>query len=417
MTEMDDDRTDAALEGLVVLELGTGIACALAGRMMAGYGAEVVKVEPPTGDPLRHAGPFPQDHAGPESSSAFIYFHGGKRSVVLDLATNDARHALHDLIGVADVLLIDLPLTQRAALGLSEPQVRERAPSAVIVSITPYGESGPHAGHQGTALTLAAAGGQMSLMGERDREPLKAYGNQAEAQASFAVFGAAMTGFFRRIRAGVGSYVELSIQELQASAMDIQGPMAYNNDPPHPGLGRRNGSGNLATWSLYQCRDGYVGIHVNPSNYAAFLAAIGRPDLRERLTDRDFIRHELRPIIEEWCADRTRDEVFGAAVEFGAPFSYAASPADVLNSEAISETGIWRHVEHPLIGLIRVPGPPFRSELPFRLDPAPRLGAHTDAILRTLTGLREGAVPAVVRAETGGGIERTLTADGADDSI
>ena len=386
---------DSALDGLIVLEIATGIASALAGRMMAGFGAEVIKIEPPDGDPLRGAGPFPTGRVDLESSAAFLYFHGGKESVVLDRVTEAARACLTDLVAEADVILIDVPLRDRAYLGLTEVELVEWAPRAVVVSVSPYGETGPHSEYSATALTAAAAGGQMSLMGERDREPLKAYGNQAEAQASFSVFGSAMTGLLRRARTGTGSYVELSIQELQASAMDIQGPMAYNNDPPHKGLGHRNGSGNLATWSLYACRDGYVGIHVNPSNNSSFLAAIGRPDLKDLMKDRSFVRNELRPIVEAWCAQRTQDEVFQAAVQFGAPFSYPTTPTDLLESTAVAHTDIWREVAHPIAGEFRVPGPPFRSESPFHLARAPLLGEHTAQVLARLTARGDDAVAAL----------------------
>jgi CoA:oxalate CoA-transferase len=388
--------TDAALQGIVVVELATGIAAALAGRMMAGYGADVIKIETPAGDPLRGAGPFPQGHADPETSSAFLYFHGGKSSVVLDLATAAARSALADLLASADILVTDVRVDERVALGIDEAHLVQTLPRLSVISVTPYGETGPQAGYLATDLTSAASGGQMSLMGEPDREPLKAYGNQAESQSSFSVFGAAMAAILRRFKTGQGSYVELSVQELQASAMEAQGPMAYNHDPAMPGLSSRTGNGMRSIWSQYQCKDGYAGIFVNAPNLPSFFQALGHPEMLERMTDDEFVSGELRKLVEEWCSARTRQEVYDAAITFGAPFSYVATPDDLLDSPTVEQTGIWRDVEHPVAGSFRVPGPPFRLDSAFELSAAPLLGQHTAQVLTRLAGRDNAAVAAIV---------------------
>jgi CoA:oxalate CoA-transferase len=365
------------LDELTVIELATGSAAALAGRMMAGYGARVSKIEPPAGDPMRHAGPFPEGSAGGdgtlETSAAFLYFHGGKSSVVLDLDVAPA--ALDPLLGAADILLVDRPAAERAQLGLDPDRLTASFPQLVTVSITPYGESGPQRDYLATDLTEAASGGQMSLMGEADREPLKAYGNQAEAQSSFHVFSAAMAAIYRRLRTGRGAYVELSVQELQASAMEGQGPAAFNGDPVVPGWSTRYGNHARTVWSQYRCRDGYAGIFVQPPNMPAFFTAIGRPDDLARLTDLEFMNGELRDVVTQWCAERTREEIFQVAIATGAPFSYVATPDDLLTSPTIEATGLWRDVQHPVAGEFRVPGPPFRSSASsFELTPAPLLG-------------------------------------------
>jgi CoA:oxalate CoA-transferase len=374
---------DAPLAGITVVELATGPAVGLAARTMAGYGADVIKIEPPEGDPSRGLGPFPSGRADPETSAAFLYLHGGKSSVVLDLDTAAARDELAKLVAAADFLLTDTPLAQREGLGIGEAQLAEAAPRLTVVSVTPYGETGPHAGYLATDLTAAAAGGQMSLMGEADRPPLKAYGNQAELQASFSVFGAAMTAILRRNKTGKGSYVELSIQELQASAMEAQGPMAYNYDPPLlPGMPMRFGNSMRSIWAFYQCKDGYAGIFVNAPNYAAFFATIGHPELADQIHSNDFVSGPLFKIVTDWCAERTRQEIYEAAIAGGAPFSYVATPQDLLTSPIVEQTGIWRDVDHPVAGTFRVPGPPFRNpDAPYELRRAPLLGEHTADVL------------------------------------
>jgi CoA:oxalate CoA-transferase len=377
---------DGPLQGISVVEVGSGTAIALAARMMAGYGAEVVKVEPPTGDPSRRSGPFPPDADGAETSAetsaAFLYLHGGKRSVVIDLAQTDGRDRLRPLIADADVVLLDLPDADRTALGVDRSWLQEVAPDAVVVSVSPYGETGARSGWLTSDLVAFATGGQMSLMGEPDREPLKSYGNQAEMQAALHAYGAALAGIRLRARTGSGQFVRIDVQQVQASSMEAQGPMAYNRDPLPAAFKRRSGNGSRAFWSQYQCLDGYVGVFVNAPNLPAFFAAIGRPELLERVSDAQFVGSELGPIVARWCAERTMQQVYDAALEFGAPFSYVATPEVLLASETVAATGIWREVDHPVAGRFRVPGPPVRSaELVFDLAPAPLLGQHTADLL------------------------------------
>jgi crotonobetainyl-CoA:carnitine CoA-transferase CaiB-like acyl-CoA transferase len=384
------------LNDLRVVELGDGTATAFAARTMAGFGADVIKIEPSEGDRLRRVGPFPPGRADGEASAAHLYFHGGKSSVVLNLDHQAARTALQRIVHSGDILLTDLPTARREQLRLDGAVLAREAPQLSVVAVSPYGASGPHAGYLATELTMIAAGGQLSLMGSPDREPVKPYGDQAGCQAALSVFGAAMAAIYRRGRTGRGSSVELSIQELQASAMDMQGPMAYNGDPPYPGYGTRIGNTTHSLWSYYPSRDGQVGIFVNPANIPSLLAALGRSDLRDRMSDRAFLAGEMRDLVARWCAGRTSKEVYAAAVEFGAPFSYVAGPDDLLQDPIVAATGIWRTVEQPGVGVVRVPGPPFATDASFDIGPAPRLGQHTATVLARLAGLDEAAIRAVV---------------------
>jgi formyl-CoA transferase len=132
-------------------------------------------------------------------------------------------------------------------------------------------------------------------------------------------------------------------------------------------------------------------------NIPAFFRAIGRPELLERAADDQFMATELQPILEKWCAERTRQEVYAVAVEFGAPLSYVATPDDLLDSEVVDKTGIWREVEHPIAGSFRTPGPPFRAQASeFSLRRAPLLGEHTGQVLRARTSLSDGDVRTLV---------------------
>jgi crotonobetainyl-CoA:carnitine CoA-transferase CaiB-like acyl-CoA transferase len=402
---------DYPLRGFRVIEVATGEAVALAARILAGYGAEVIKVEPPGGDPSRGLGPFPPGSVSPETGAAWHYFHGGKQSVVLDLGEAAGRQVLAALAGQAQLLLTDVPAAQRDALGLDREELRTASPALSVISVTPYGEQGPYAGWSASEITEFAVGGQMSLMGDPDREPLKAFHNQAECQASLHVLGAALAALFAA-RAGTGQYVELSVQEIQASTLEAQGPMALNGDPLPAAL-LRMGNGGRATWGQFQCQDGYVGCFVNVMNLPSFFRAIGHPELLERAGDDEFLRGEGYKIVAEWCAARTKKEVYHAAVEFGAPLSYVAEPADIIANPDIARTGIWRTVHHPVAGWVRVPGPPFRSDdMSFDLTAAPGVGQHTAAVLHDLLGVT-AADAALLAGQTSAAARQAATASPA----
>jgi crotonobetainyl-CoA:carnitine CoA-transferase CaiB-like acyl-CoA transferase len=324
--------------------------------------------------------------------------------VVLDLGEAAGRQVLLALAAHAQLLLTDMPGAQRDAAGLGREELRAASPALSVVSVTPYGDQGPYAGWLASEITEFAVGGQMSLMGDPDREPLKAFHNQAECQAALHVLGAALAALYTA-RAGVGQHVTLSVQELQASTLEAQGPMALNGDPLPAAL-LRAGNGARATWGQFQCQDGYVGCFVNVMNLPSFFRAIGHPELLDRGGDDVWLRGEGLKLVAEWCAARTKQEVYDTAVEFGAPLSYVAEPADIIANPDIARTGIWRTVHHPAAGWIRVPGPPFRSdEMSFDLTAAPVTGQHTGAVLAALAGV--SAEDAALMAAQSGAAART----------
>ena len=149
-----------------VLELGTGIAVAWAGRLLADGGADVITLEPPGGHPLRHAGPF-QDGADPDASGLFIATHVNKRARVVDLESLAGREALATLLGWAEILIIDLAPEQATALALDAAELRSTYPDLVVLSLTPFGVTGPRAHWQATELTVLHGGGWANLCVQR----------------------------------------------------------------------------------------------------------------------------------------------------------------------------------------------------------------------------------------------------------
>ena len=336
------------LEGVTIVEYGGSKAVKLATRFLAGYGATVLMGDPKDSESLDDA--------------ERLFFDSAKGTVSGSLA---------EAVAAADVLVTGRTSAAREEVGIGSAALS--AASTIVVSVTPYGEAGLGSDWPASPLTEFASGGQMASLGDSGREPLQAYGNQAEAQAALHVVGAVMAALIRRERFGIAdSAIDISVQEVQASALELFGGMAFNGDTvPDAWLPRPNGSSMHALWAMYECADGLVGVHVNAPNMVPFFAALGRPELLERAGDMDFLQSdELRSIVAGWVRPMTKAEFMEVASTHGTPFSYVAEPRDLLNSDTVASTGLWREVEAPDGTTIKVPGP--MSESPLRFEASGR---------------------------------------------
>jgi len=369
-----------ALTGFTVLELGYHVAAPFATKLLAGYGAEVIKIEPPEGDPTRRWGPFPSAEPHPEKSGTFLYLNTGKKSVTLDLKTVGGRILFSDLVKISDLFITNLDHSDLDLLNISLSTIHSINPRICTVFISNFGTSGPWRDFTATGLTVFAAGGQMALTGDPDREPLKNFGHQAEYQAGFQAFGAALSLLFNVITGGEADMIEISIQEVQASALEMNLPNALNH-----GIDvSRSGNTVRATWGIYPCKDGYIGISALDRNLPAVFRAIGRPELLETYKDptaRAQLNDALEALIYSWCAERTKQEIFEIALKEQAPFSYIPTIDELLEWPALREKGFWSAVDHPIAGRFTYPGGPFTmSTTPYRLGRAPLLGEHNEEI-------------------------------------
>jgi crotonobetainyl-CoA:carnitine CoA-transferase CaiB-like acyl-CoA transferase len=357
--------SERPLAGLSVVDLTTGVAGPSATRLLAGFGADVLKVEPPGGDPSRTW----------EPGGWFAYLNAGKRSVVLDPVSSDAdRGRLRDLTETADVIVDDHLLAWHSAAGLDLQSLRERRPPVVVVSVTPYGLDGPYADRKASALTLFAAGGVMWLTGEPDREPVKNWGPQAEYETGYHAFAATLAALVGVKLHGLGRHVDMSVQETVASMLEVNGPNGFN----HHRESYRAGNVLRAGWGVYPCKDGYIGIHALPNNLAALFRAIGHPEFIETYADptaRGNDNDLLEAVLYGWCGERTAREIFEIGQRERAPFAYLPTLPELLEWPGLEARDYWIDVDDPVYGKLRHPGPPFRMRSgAYGLRPAPRLG-------------------------------------------
>jgi len=268
------------LHDLRIVDCSTGLAAAFAAKLFAQYGADVIKIEPPTGDPMRQAGPFIDDEPGPNRSLLFNWLHAGQRSVALDLDTDPGLAALKQLLHGVDILIDSDPLAPTQARGLDQPALEDQFPNLITATVTPFGLTGPYAGYEATHAVLHALGGWVHPMGEQDRPPVP----------SGPELGLVMTGVFTafgimqalRFRPQVGGQaVDVSTQEVIAATM-IYDTVSFQ----YIGLQRQRSGhalfNNIHNLGLHPSRDGYVGVYAPLSwQLRNLFEMMGKPELSD----------------------------------------------------------------------------------------------------------------------------------------
>lgn len=352
------------LAGVRVLEIGGGIPAAFATRCMAGFGADVVRTEGPEGALI------------PDEE---VYLVAGKRRVTPDANT------LRELAAKADIIVEDGPPGALAASGLDLAALRRSRPELVVVSITPYGQDGPHADWASTNITAFASGGIMSLTGMHQREPLVTGGSQALYLGGMNGFGAAVTACLGAMLHGEGDWIDISLQECMAGMLELYGPRGAVEGVPSV----RSGNHVRAAWGVYPCADGYAAVCALERQIPAFFSVVGDPVLNEpRIRDpleRANHDDELQAIFFAWFAERTKAEILELGAKHKVPFGAVQTPSDLLSNATLQERGFFDEVATP-DGTARIPGRPFVGlgwRAPGRLH-AP--GADTEAVIAEWLG-------------------------------
>lgn len=371
------------LSDLRVLDLSSGIAGAYCTKLFAGYGADVILIEPPGGSPLRRQGPFAGGTPHLETGAAWLYLAANKRSVTLNINTSTGREIFRRMVEEAHVIVEDMPPGRMDSLGLGFSDLRAIKRRIVLVSITPYGQSGPRSRWAGTNLTALAASGQMALTGDPDREPLASGGSQAEYQAGLNAFAAAAVAAQNADALEVPQHIDIALQECAAAVLELYLPWwSYL----HRDISGRKGNVLSAMVGVFPARDGYIGLHVMPRNWPWFARAIGRPDLLEDPRFKDNysrLQHndELEAIVYAWASSQSADQLYRQAGAARAPVALVYNIAGLLESEQLRERAYFQEVEHPVAGRLAYPGAPFRmTGAAWQAGRAPLLGEHNDEV-------------------------------------
>jgi crotonobetainyl-CoA:carnitine CoA-transferase CaiB-like acyl-CoA transferase len=380
------------LHGLRVLDLTSGLAGPWCTKLLADYGADVVKVERPScGDESRTYGRFPDGVPHREKSALFLWLNTSKRSITLDIATATGRAIALRLAAASDAVVIDQRPSELAALRLTMDDLRAGHEELVVTSVTAFGQSGPYADWRASNLIAYAAGGQHYLTGDADREPLQNGGFQAEYQAGTWAFGATLCALWGARASGCGQTAEVAGVEVMASILEIYLPdYAYRRSDA---LTTRRGNIASAAVGIYPAADGHIGIHCMPKNWPQLLDAMDAQwmadderfvDNRARLRNDD----ELSAQLYAWTTGITKHEAYERAGKFRAPISPVNTVEDLLASPHLRERSFFVGVDHPAVGAVEYAGPPSRMPLtPPTVRRAPLLGEHNGEVYGDLLGI------------------------------
>lgn len=377
------------LEGLRVVDLTQYEAGPSATQILAWLGADVIKVEPPGGEPSRHliGGDAERD------SIVFVLFNQSKRSVVLDLATDAGRAHLRALLRTADVLAENFAPDTLERLGLPLATLLEEQPKLIVASVRGYGPHGPWSGYKSLDFVGQAVGGAMSVNGDPGGPPTRLGVTIADSGTGLHLAVGILAAIVRRGRTGRGGRVEVALQDAIVNLMRNAMAPTYVAGTAAP----RTGSAYVTSVpsDLYPCAPGgpndylYI-LLAAKQHWQSLLRAIGREELRDdpryaRQSARNARPDETRAIVRAWTAQRDKFEAMEHLSAFGVPCGAVLDTAELLANEQLRACGMIVDHRHPQWGELRIPACPIRLDgFTARIEPAPALGAHTDEVLGEL---------------------------------
>ncbi|MFE7225272.1 CaiB/BaiF CoA transferase family protein [Nocardioides sp. NPDC057577] len=371
-----------ALAGIRVLDLSRVLAGPLCTQMLADHGAEVIKVEAPTGDETRTWGP---PFVGPETSAYFTGINRNKANVCLDLSIPEGQSVLGDLLGQADVVVENFKAGTLARWGFTDELIRETWPRLIHCRITGFGTDGPMGGMPGYDAVAQAYSGLMSINGEPDGEALRVGVPIADMVTGVYAFSGVLLALQARHRTGVGQLVDCNLVNTAVSLLHPHSPSYLMAGK----VGQRTGSAHptIAPYNSFAASDGQMFIGAgNDGQFRKLIGVLGVSELAEdprfatngeRLTHRGALEDALRPRIAGW----PRGELSKELLALGVPATpihdvgEALEDAHVRSQEMVVEVDGYRGTGIP-IKLRGTPG---------RVVSAPRArGADTEAVLSTL---------------------------------
>ncbi len=390
----DDVGTGGILQGLRVVECGEGISAAIASKLMADLGADVIKVEEPSGDIIRRRGPFaPGEEPDPEKSGLFLYLNANKRGVSIDLTDPNSTAVFDRLLSSADLLIHNFHPGARPVRGLERDALSKKFPSLITVGIAPFGDSGPYKNWKAYALNIENAGG-MAFLAPGASEypelpPLRAFGDQADFQGGLHACFAALAMYLSRLGGNAPSSIEISEQECLAAMLEM-------NLMHHTYAGRetsRLGKRVIGPWLLSECRDGHAFVAcAEEPQWQRLIELMGDPEWAREELFKDRIARgansdALNLFMREWMSSWNKEELFHAGQEKRIPFAKVNTMKDLRDDVQLNYRNYFVELDYPGRGKISVPGAPSRYGVAnsSARTAAPRIGQHNDEVLRTGT--------------------------------
>ncbi len=373
------------LAGLTVLDLTEYVCGPYATKLLADFGADVIKVERPGGDPARKLGPFPGDEPHPEKSGTFFFFNTNKRSVELDLKSDDGRATFLDLVECADAVVESFRPGVLDRLGIGWDVIHARRPDLPLVSITNFGQDSPYKDYAGNELTLYAIAGELYTMGIVEREPVTMYGTASLVESGAAAATATFAAILASKQQGIGQRVDYSIADSHFLGADRRhvGTIAYEFSGRK--TSRASRSARAALTGVYPCADGWVEFSAASGRLDRLAKMLGDPEwlrdpkwhVRGALLDPENIA-ELEGYFYAWLGEHTKREIWAAAREARVLCGPLFDVAEIHEDEHFRGRGFWTMANHVALGEVTIPGRPLiMPKTPWELRrPAPLLDEH-----------------------------------------
>ena len=389
------------LAGVTVIDLGQVYQGPYAGLLLAKAGANVIKVEPPHGEPLRA-----REALGGGASLPLAMLNSNKRAITLNLKSPRGAELMRALARKADVLLENFAPGVMDKLGVGAAVLMADNPRLIYASATGYGLTGPERDNLAMDITIQAASGAIAVTGFADGPPVKAGPAIADFLSGTHLYGAIVTALYERERTGLGRLVEVAmIEAMFPTLASSLGMLHTNRDNPLGRTGNRHSGLAVSPYNVYGCRDGWFAIICNnDEHWANLCAAMGRPELKDdprfaRNSDRVKNMAATDAIVEAWASGLTRAEIFEATGAHRVPSAPVRELSEVLDNAHMRGRGMIEDIDHPRLGSIAVPGSPMRYHGTAQTPAAPSAAAGQDnaEVYRELLGLVGEEVEALRR--------------------
>lgn len=381
-----------ALEGIRVIDMTHNQAGPACTQIMAFLGADVIKLEHPKGGDVARVVQRDQD----SDSLFFLILNANKRSLTLDLKTDEGKALFKKVIAESDVLVENFAPGALDRMGLGYDTLSEVNPRLIYATIKGFGTYGPYSDFKSFEPIAQAMGGAMSVTGFPENPPTYVWPAIGDSGTGMHMAIGILAALQQRHATGRGQHVEVSMQDSVVNIMRValRDHQRFNTPKPRNG----NQLGDTVPGSTYKCSPGgpndYVYIFAQQQMWPAFAKAIGREDLTD---DPKFATHaarwenreELNPIIEEWTSQRTKHEVMKQLGDAGVPSGACQDTGEVLEDPHLVTREMIVDIDYPLRdGLYKTVGCPVKlSDSPADITRPPELGEHTDELLQDLAGV------------------------------
>jgi crotonobetainyl-CoA:carnitine CoA-transferase CaiB-like acyl-CoA transferase len=383
------------LDGIRVLELAQYISGPYCGMLLAGLGARVTKIEKPVvGDLSRRCGPFPENNPHIDKSGLFHYLNRNKRGITLDIRKTAGREIFLKLLKDTDVLVEDLLPKSAKDLKLDFGHLRRLNPKLIVVSITPFGQTGPYKDYKAYAINASAIGGMSTIVGEPQREPLTPPFSLGNFQTGIIAANAIMFALMAGQKKEKGQHLDISEAESWAifHTGNVVSAFIYS--------GRKRSRTGHRTYAPYPytllpCKDGYLSmIALRGSEWKRFLEIVGEGKVPEWYASDERFKDRLQAgleyadvldsLLSPWLMSHTRQEIFDHCREKHVPFTPVRNMDEVVNCEHLNKRQYFEEIRFSEIKPFKCPGAPVRfSKSPWGLHKtAPSLSEHNTDVYR-----------------------------------